>query len=237
MITSPTSRCFVLVVTRQERLHRRPVALTTHPASIAAFRRSVMVAAGQIKALLSPHGLEVLPVDAEALLTETRWQMFRHQVDADSWWLHARGRLSRTLEPQLFGQRVRQAAAGNVAIADQLVVVTNQELTPPPQWRYLMWDTAAAEHNAVISGCPMDPYYWGTEIKDRFAVLERRVRAAICATIGELLGLAHCDNEACFMRRDVTSVLELDDMAEYGTEHADAGLGGVTFPPALRKAP
>jgi hypothetical protein len=99
------------------------------------------------------------------------------------------------------------------------VLVTDVEIVPPPEWRYIIWDSFPL--GAIVSLAPLDPYYWG-EIdsdKDRIATIKRRSRAASLSIVGSLLGLSRCENARCFLFADVDSVLRLDDMVYIGPEH------------------
>ena len=228
-----SGRCFVVVLSRREgAVTAKPLTLTVHSRSIEAFRGAAMKAVKQVQELYADRkpAYQIIAVDMEASPSSAKgtspyaWQVLRTLIEQDPWWQWLRGRLARTLDVDKILLRVREATAGVVKPDDALVVITNQELTPPPEWRYLLWDTRPSAHNAVLSACQMDPYYWSGDTTGRFATVQARLRAALCASIGELTGLSRCDNDACYMRREVTSVVELDAMTGYGAEH-DAGGG------------
>jgi hypothetical protein len=110
------------------------------------------------------------------------------------------------------------------------VVITDVEILPPPEWRYMIWDVAP--RSAVISIAPLDPAYWvrrGLEDGDRVARTKSRARAAAMTVIGSLLGIGRCHNEHCYMLAIVDSVLRLDEMTYIGPEHGVKELVGRTF--------
>ncbi len=115
-----------------------------------------------------------------------------------------------------------------------LVLVTDQPVTPPPHWRYVIWQPVAG--GVVLSTAALDPAYWG-EIAlgeadvDRLRVLKHRTRAASVTVIGSLIGLYRCANPTCFMFQDTDSVTRLDGMLHLGAEHAVAELTGRGFAP------
>ncbi len=103
------------------------------------------------------------------------------------------------------------------------VVVFDQELTPPPQWRYVIWA------DRVVSVVPTDPTYWGMKDDNKIVTIKHRVRTACLSIIGQLLKLKRCSNDRCFLFGNVDSVLRLDKMVELGPEHNIKMLSGKGF--------
>jgi hypothetical protein len=101
--------------------------------------------------------------------------------------------------------------------ADDLIVITDYEIIPPTDWRYLIWDRTP--EGWVISLAPLDPAYWGIGDPDRVATLKRRARAALMGVTGIALGFDRCDNEKCYLFANVDSVNRLDLMIYVGEEH------------------
>jgi predicted Zn-dependent protease len=132
-----------------------------------------------------------------------------------------------------FDARVIGAAVQEIAKSTSwLLIVADYELTPPPTWRYIVWDVIPS--GAVVSIAPIDPVYWSEPVTDtthRTKVIKMRARAACMSVIGSLLGLQRCDNPNCFLYANVDSVVRLDDMAVVGPEHGVAELTGRGFAP------
>jgi hypothetical protein len=99
------------------------------------------------------------------------------------------------------------------------IVVTDEELTPPPQWRYILWE--ACDGVTVVSTAAMDPEYWGISDPDRLRTLKHRVRASCMCAVGMALGFDRCENEQCYLFEKVDSVLRLDLMRTIGREHRE----------------
>ena len=99
------------------------------------------------------------------------------------------------------------------------MLVTDVELTPPPDWRYIIWDTFPL--GCVVSLAPLDPRYWGERMPhdERVGTIKRRARAAMLAIVGALVGLQRCANDRCYLFADINSVLRLDEMTHLGPEH------------------
>ena len=137
------------------------------------------------------------------------------------------GRWAGTLDPGPLADRVRGLLEAFGHTPDALLVVTDQEITPPREWRYILWDGEGDW--AVVSTAPMDPVYWGLLDEDPTVQVKRRARAASICEIGSMLGLERCENPRCFMYGNVDSVLRLDRMWLIGDEHPDfpdAGMVG-----------
>lgn len=106
------------------------------------------------------------------------------------------------------------------------ITVTDQELTPPTNWRYIIWKETP---KIIISTVPIDPLYWGMNDIHRLAVIKHRLRTACLCNVGTLIGLQRCNNESCFLYRNVDSVTRLDGMVKLGPEHGINSLEGKGF--------
>jgi hypothetical protein len=112
------------------------------------------------------------------------------------------------------GQLARELTATATEI---ITVITDIELTPPSNWRYIVWDSFRG--GAAISVAPTDPTYWREREPSRVARIKHRVRTACLCATGALLGHRRCDNRRCFLYENVESVLDLDAMVYLGVEH------------------
>jgi hypothetical protein len=129
-----------------------------------------------------------------------------------------------------------------VASGTNLLVVTDRAITPPPNWRYIIWETFEDESSwsAVISVAPLDPRYWRDRDPNRIATIKHRTRCAAMSVTGDFLGISRCRNPECFCFDDVDSVIVLDDMKVLGAEHeipelTDRGFDAeVTDPTAVQ---
>lgn len=144
-------------------------------------------------------------------------------------WAGARSPRARSLDQEKLARSVRPLLGPHAETAN-LILVTDQEITPPPEWRYILWD--GWERDSIVSLAAMDPVYWGEVDDERSVTLKRRARAACCSAVGEVMGLERCHNPKCFLYAAVDSVLRLDDMEFIGAEHELAPLTGVGFLPA-----
>lgn len=134
----------------------------------------------------------------------------------DGFWEQSRGKFARTYDQHKLGDQVKGLLPEELKGAFQ-VIVTDQEITPPKDWRYIISDSI---HNgAVASILPTDPTYWREDEPDRVGVIKHRIRTVCLGCVGELMGLENCDNERCFLYNNVDSVLRLDDMVYLGEEH------------------
>lgn len=147
-------------------------------------------------------------------------EQFLQQSSAELW-ESSEGKFSRTYDARKIAGSVRQLPEMEQARAQ--VIVTDQELTPPRDWRYVIWD------RGVISTVPTDPEYWQMQDPHRIAVIKHRVRTACISVVGTHIGLRRCDNERCFLYDRVESVLRLDRMVELGPEHGIEALAGRGF--------
>jgi predicted Zn-dependent protease len=132
---------------------------------------------------------------------------------------NARGRYFRTYDQRKLANLHREVLGNEVRGKDTLyVTVTDLEITPPKEWRYILWDYWPT-NDAVISLAAMDPNYWRIEDQNRVATIKHRARTACLCVIGLFLGLTGCQNESCFMYSEVESVVRLDQMRYLGEEH------------------
>src|SRR5829696_1072395 len=136
----------------------------------------------------------------------------------------ARGLYASTYDQQKLIKFVRETTE----TSDRLVILTNLEITPPSEWRYILWDTF--DNASVVSTAPMDPEYWRLKDEFRFSTIKHRARAACLNVVGQDIGLERCDNYRCFMRAPVESTTDLDDMILLGPEHKLRELANRGFP-------
>ncbi len=112
---------------------------------------------------------------------------------------------------------------------DHLMIVTDRAITPPKEWRYIIWETNENTNSSVISVAPLDPEYWRDKDPQRILTIKNRTRNAALSVTGEQVGLDRCENPACFLFGDVDSVTVLDEMRELGEEHEISQLTGHGF--------
>jgi predicted Zn-dependent protease len=111
-----------------------------------------------------------------------------------------------------------------------LMIVTDRIITPPPKYRYIIWEQDLNANASVISVAPLDPQYWRDNTPDRVMMIKRRMRNVALSLTGRLIGLENCENESCFLYDNVDSVTALDEMRELGKEHGDVrSLNGMGF--------
>jgi hypothetical protein len=137
--------------------------------------------------------------------------------------------------PGLYQQQVLGPLASRVAeIHTSSVVLTDLPITPPKEWRYIIWDVTAS--GAVISAAPLDPGYWEPSVPPdlRRATITRRATAAQLCVMGSLLGLRRCDNDRCFMFGNIDSVTRLDHAETIGPEHGIEELTSRRLQPMVR---
>jgi hypothetical protein len=142
-----------------------------------------------------------------------------NRYDWGEFWANCEGVYPDTIDQHRMADQLPGVLPESRGTADSVIVVTDQEMTPPQNWRYILWD----EHEGVrvVSLAAMDPEYWGIKDRARRAVVKHRVRAACACTTGGALGLVRCNNEQCFMFGNVDSVTRLDVMRTIGREHED----------------
>lgn len=142
----------------------------------------------------------------------------------------APGRYKNTYDQTKLGQAVRDLLSSKLEY-NRLVIITDREITPPTDWRYVIWDSISG--GVVISIAPLDPKYWRDRDPNRIATIKHRARAAVLSCTGSMLNLERCDNPDCFLYRDVDSVTALDLMSKLGPEHRIAELSGQGFQPII----
>lgn len=130
-------------------------------------------------------------------------------------WQQARGKYTRTYDQLRLGELSRELLEAQKN--DYILIVTDQEISPPEEWRYIIWESW--DNGGVVSLAPLDPEYWQIEDPNRVSTVKHRVRAACLAVVGRFLGLEACDNEKCFLYNPVDSVSRLDLMVSLGSEH------------------
>jgi hypothetical protein len=211
----------VLLLTEPESLERTAPALWAMLEEVVSVFNAGEEVVHPVRRCVTP-----LPVDAlEGVTTEEeRLVLGSHIVPL----LETPGRYAGTLDPGPLADRVRAMLSEHGHEAEMLQVVTDQEITPPPDWRYILWD--GDDDWGVVSTAAMDPEYWGLLDGDPTALIKRRARAAAISQVGSKLGLARCENARCFLLGNVGSVLQLDRMRLIGDEHPDfPGAGRVGF--------
>ncbi len=132
----------------------------------------------------------------------------------------------RTVDAMLLGPAVQTL----IQPEGLTLLVTDLELTPPNDWRYIIWDGMPL--GTVASIAPLDPVYWGEPFADereRARTVKHRTRAACMSIVGSLVGLERCQNEECFLYFNVDSVTRLDDWRYIGAEHGVAELSRRGF--------
>jgi hypothetical protein len=130
----------------------------------------------------------------------------------------AKGAFKRTVDQQQLAAVIRDLL--DLSLDRHLQIVADFEITPPPEWRYILWDEV--ENGSVIAIPPMDPEYWQVQDENRIATIKHRVRTSCVAALGEWLGLERCQNPTCLLFENVDSVTRLDLMRRLGREHSEA---------------
>jgi hypothetical protein len=144
----------------------------------------------------------------------------------DSAWAGPYGRYTLRYEPEDIERIVRRYV---VRTGDAVVVVTDRELAPPEDWRYMIWDWDEGARYAVISIAPLDPEYWGVRDKERLQDLKHRVRTAAINAAAPLLGVKWCTRRACLLNEAVTGVGSLDAMIALEPGHDRLRAAGKGF--------
>ena len=210
------------------RLHLAQVLMLSEPEHFTETGTALWAMLEEVVALYNVDGEVVVPkrwcvtpepVPALDAVVANDEQMVIGRDEMDWLFEKASGRYERTLDAGLVAERVRALLAERGVAPAALHLVTDQELTPPPQWRYILWD--GGDDWGVVSIAPMDPDYWGMPRTDGTRQIKRRARAASISLVGELLGLKRCKNPRCFLFADVDAVLRLDRMTCIGTEHPE----------------
>ncbi len=86
-----------------------------------------------------------------------------------------------------------------------LVIVTDRAITPPPGFRYIIWDDVPDLDATIVSVATLDPLYWRNSEPGRVMTIKNCLRNAMLSITGGLLGLHECNNDECFMCEDVDS--------------------------------
>jgi hypothetical protein len=158
-------------------------------------------------------------------------------------WNTTWGRYSGTIDHSKMVRAVRDLLPGQNS--NPMLLVVDEELTPPEGFRYLMWMESKSDGGTVLSLSTLDPQNW-MEVSSsskspqpttttRKAITKRRVRAASLLIVGGILGLKRCEKPNCFLYEKTTSVVHIDQLMQLGSEHAgelpniDAVLG-ASFP-------
>lgn len=153
------------------------------------------------------------------------------ESDADQLWGDALDRRSRFDVQRLGTGTTRLLSERADVTVDYAIVVTDAELVPPSEWRYILW--GGFPGGAVVSTAPMDPRYWGASMADDALARRQQVkhgtRASVMSVVGSRLGLSRCDNPSCFMFAAVDNVARLAEMRTLGDEHGVIGLARGTF--------
>lgn len=149
-----------------------------------------------------------------------------------SLWQSLRSRPSAVFDQEKMVDTVRRAL-GERCSDSRLLVCTDQQIRPPEDWRYILWDVVGKD--VVVSTAAMDPNYWGARIPDRVATIKHRMRTAALSGTGEQLGLKRCSKAICLLYREVVSVECLDTMLLLGREHGVSSLEGLGFDPRPRE--
>ncbi|MGE3145711.1 MAG: hypothetical protein AB7K35_09005 [Pseudorhodoplanes sp.] len=116
-----------------------------------------------------------------------------------------------------------------------LMIVTDRAITPPPEWRYVIW-AATSSLDSVLSVAPLDPNFWRERDPHRIQTVKNRARSAALSITGVHLAIARCDNPECVMFGNVDSVTTLDEMTTFGPEHAIPALEGRGFSESAKDA-
>jgi hypothetical protein len=143
-------------------------------------------------------------------------------------WIEAKGLFRNTMDPAKLVSIAKQELPFESGL---MLIVTDQEITPPPQWRYKMWSVDESQHAIVVSLVPMDPRSWSSESDDQdLQVLKQRIRSACIRRLARWCGLQECDRETCYLFRHVESAEALDFFTSLGSEH---GSEAPQFAPIL----
>jgi hypothetical protein len=164
----------------------------------------------------------------DALVLLSQEQSTGHGVESSQ----VEGKYKGTVDQGKLWTTVR-ALLGEPAGEKRLLIVTDREITPPPEWRYIIWD--GSEMDAVVSFAPIDPKYWREKDPQRVSTIKRRVRTVCLSVTGQFLGLQRCDNPSCFLYKDIEGVTTLDLMTRFGPEHELPSLTNFGFSPAAKE--
>lgn len=143
----------------------------------------------------------------------------------------AKGRYSRTYEPEALAEIVRNMNREEGIEPGFNLIITDRELMPSPEFRYLLWwYDDERDSAAVISTWAMDPEYWRMHDDHRSATVKQRARVAMLWSLLHAFGGRSCDNETCFLYGSISSFSDLDQIRLLGAEHKNLeGLTGYGF--------
>src|SRR5688500_8448424 len=68
-------------------------------------------------------------------LKDENWKRVNDAVQSEAFWLEARGRYKRCLDQEKLTRQVRGLLDAPVNL---MLLITDQEITPPPEWRYIL---------------------------------------------------------------------------------------------------
>lgn len=132
-------------------------------------------------------------------------------------WEKAAGQLSGVYDQLRLLRLVRELLS--IPSGRALLIVFDREITPPPEWRYIIWDGSG--NDAIVAVPPVDPRHWGVRDERRAATIKHRVRGACLSILGSWHGLGRCTNPTCIMYGQVDSANCLDVMTHVGAEHSE----------------
>jgi hypothetical protein len=190
-----------------------PTRLLKHVAQVRMFSK------GQGD-LLAPSTVEVVRDFIGRVFTKTVRQPAPPDVEAsEQSWTEAKGRFRNTVDPDKLILIVKRQLAP-FSPDDRLLIVTDQEITPPEQWRYRLWAVNDHEQATVVSLNPMNPQSWSSERSTAdLPVLKHRIRSACIRKLAKWCGLQDCDQDNCYLFRHIESAESLDFLTVLGAEH------------------
>jgi len=142
-----------------------------------------------------------------------------------NWWKGVRSEAGRLVDYKLLGSAVREL----LPELERILIVTDEELNPPPDWRYVIWWDVSVKGDGAVSLAPLDPRYWGDTDPQRLETVKWRIRASLLCMTGLRLGFRRCQNTKCYLYENVDSVSVLDEMVTLGPEHSTEGLTDKVF--------
>jgi hypothetical protein len=154
--------------------------------------------------------------------------LYGPQSSHDAFWEPLQGKFRRTIHQGKLAETIRSLLPP-LHKNWFFMIITDQEIEPPPDWRYIIWDEVT--NGEVISTAPTDPEYWREHSANRVGAIKHRVRTAGMNVFGVFLGLELCANPRCFLFGDVASTDVLDTMLSLGAEHSWTQLTGLGYPP------
>jgi hypothetical protein len=160
-------------------------------------------------------------------------------------WERVSGQFTQTIDQRKLADAIRESLDPSLPADMKFCLVTDQELTPPPEWRYLIWDDCSTDRLAggVASLAPIDPAYWRIRDPWRVARIKHRIRTACLSMVAECSGSERCDDTKCFLFMDVESADRLDAMVRLAPGHPDLpeltgwGFGKLSDQPEIVEKP